>query len=237
MRCAISPERRPSAAPERKGRSAAADAAFPIKDLTWRSATAPARRRRSFARGDRAFVSRRQCVRRGLRQVKMARRLRGDTARARRQTRAGPARCVCGPFARTTNESGEKSMNFRMMSIALAIALLGACRSAPIYNVNDAPVVVTAGKAATAEQVKTAILRAGGRLGWQMTESQPGVVTARISLRGHSATADVKYNAKAYSIVYRESSNLKAESDQIHKNYNGWIENLDREIRNELLRI
>jgi hypothetical protein len=57
-------------------------------------------------------------------------------------------------------------VNYRIVLVAMGIALLGDCRSAPVYNVNEAPVVVTPGK-----------------------------------------------------------------------NYNGWIENLDREIRNELLHV
>jgi hypothetical protein len=55
-------------------------------------------------------------------------------------------------------------------------------------------------------------------------------------LRNHTATAEVKYNTKTYSIRYLDSTNLDASGGNIHKNYNGWIENLDREIRAELLK-
>jgi hypothetical protein len=128
-------------------------------------------------------------------------------------------------------------MNYKIALIAIALALLGGCRTAAIHNVYDAPVVVAAGKQATMDDVKMAIMRAGGRLGWQMTEVGPGVISARISLRDHTANAEVKYNAKTYTITYRDSTNLDAKGDQIHKNYNGWIENLDRDIRAELLRV
>jgi hypothetical protein len=47
---------------------------------------------------------------------------------------------------------------------------------------------------------------------------------------------DVRYTATTYSITYKDSTNLNYRDGQIHKNYNGWIENLDRDIRNELLR-
>jgi hypothetical protein len=128
-------------------------------------------------------------------------------------------------------------MKFKLLLIILAIGMLGACRSAPVMNVTEAPVVAPSGKAVTADNVRTAILSAGGRLGWQMSDAGPGVINARIALRTHTASADVKYNAKTYSIVYRESTGLDAKDGQIHKNYNGWIENLDREIRVELLRL
>ena len=126
-------------------------------------------------------------------------------------------------------------MNMKIVLVALAIAVLGGCRSAPVYNVNDAPVVVAAGKQATMDSVKSAILRAGVSLGWQMTDAGPGVIKAHIALRTHTADADINYNTKTYSIVYRSSTNLDASGGQIHKNYNGWIENLDRDIRAQLL--
>jgi hypothetical protein len=103
--------------------------------------------------------------------------------------------------------------------------------------VSDAPVVVAAGKQATTDDVKMAILRAGGNLGWQMTQTGPGLINARIALRGHTASVDVNYNTKTYTITYRDSTNLDAGGGQIHKNYNGWIENLDRDIRAQLLLI
>ena len=40
---------------------------------------------------------------------------------------------------------------------------------------------------------------------------------------------------KDYSITYKESTNLDYMNGQIHRNYNGWIENLDRDIRANLL--
>jgi hypothetical protein len=128
-------------------------------------------------------------------------------------------------------------MNRRLMAAVVALVALAACRTAPIYNVNEAPVPAAAQKQATLNDVKAAILRAGARLGWQMTEAGPGVINARIALRTHTASADVKYTTNTYSIVYRDSTNLDATSGTIHKNYNGWVENLDREIRVELMRI
>lgn len=128
-------------------------------------------------------------------------------------------------------------MKLNILLLAVAIGLLGGCHSAPIYNVVDTPIVVSAGKSATVDSVKTAILRAGGRLGWQMTETAPGVINGRISLRTHSASVDIRFNTKTYSITYRDSTNLDARGGSIHKNYNGWIQNLDRDIRAELLLI
>jgi hypothetical protein len=127
-------------------------------------------------------------------------------------------------------------MNCKIALVAVAFVLLGGCRTAPIHNISEASVVVAAGKQATADNVKTSILRAGAGLGWEMSEAGPGAILAKISLRTHMASADIKYTTKTYSITYRDSNNLDADGSQIHKNYNGWIENLDRAIRAELLR-
>ena len=48
---------------------------------------------------------------------------------------------------------------------------------------------------------------------------------------------DVSYDTQAFSIRYKDSINLDYGDGKIHKNYNGWIENLDREIRANLLRM
>jgi hypothetical protein len=112
----------------------------------------------------------------------------------------------------------------RNTALLTCLFALAACTTVPIYTVTDAPVVVRAGKQASADDVRDAILRAGRRLGWQMVPGERGVINAKLSLRTHVAVVDVRY-----------STNLDHSGDQIHKNYNGWIQNLDRDIRNELL--
>ena len=127
---------------------------------------------------------------------------------------------------------------FRMALLALFVLLpLAACTSKPILNVSNEPIVVASGRTATMDNVRDAILRAGSKLGWQMTPAAPGVVDGRLNLRDHVAMIDVKYDTQSFSIVYRDSTNLDYRNGQIHRNYNGWIENLNREIRAELLRV
>jgi hypothetical protein len=48
------------------------------------------------------------------------------------------------------------------------------------------------------------------------------------------AKVDVKYDTKTYNITYKDSSNLEYDGKNIHKNYNGWIQNLDNGIRAQL---
>ncbi|BBQ84478.1 hypothetical protein WP3W18E02_30070 [Klebsiella sp. WP3-W18-ESBL-02] len=104
--------------------------------------------------------------------------------------------------------------------------LAGCARTAPIEQINT---VVSAGH--SAEQVKNAILKAGIQRDWIMTEAAPGVIKATQKARDHSATANIKYSATGYSIVYDSSFNLKASDGKIHKNYNRWVRNLDKDIQ------
>lgn len=128
-------------------------------------------------------------------------------------------------------------MKVKYLLFAVALAALAGCTSAPIRNVADAPIVTGSGKPATADQVRAAIVRAGTNLGWSMAPANPGLVVGRIALRGHTATIDVRYTPTTYSIQYKESTNLDYKDGQIHRNYNGWVENLDRDIRGQLLQL
>ena len=126
-------------------------------------------------------------------------------------------------------------MNFKYLLLGVAFAILAGCNAVPIRNIADAPVVTGSGKPATAEQVRGAIVSAGNGLGWTMTPTTPGLVTGHLALRGHSAIIEARYTRSTYSLLYKDSSNLGHQGDQIHKNYNSWIENLNRDIRAKLM--
>lgn len=114
----------------------------------------------------------------------------------------------------------------------IVVALLGGCRSAEIYNVSGAHVV--ANKAVSMEDVQKAIVRAGVALGWEMKPVEPGLILGTLHLRTHMAMVDIKYDTNTYSITYKDSTNLDYNGHNIHKNYNGWIQNLDNGIRSQL---
>lgn len=111
----------------------------------------------------------------------------------------------------------------------LAIGLI-ACSAAPIYNVQDTTITTASGKAPRAEDVRGAILGAGAALGWQMKDARPGVLEGRLALRSHVAIVEIPYSARSYSIVYKSSTGLDESGGNIHKNYNGWVQNLERGI-------
>jgi hypothetical protein len=126
-------------------------------------------------------------------------------------------------------------MRFHVVAAALAIALsLSACSIAPIHNVEQTPVTTASGKALTQDQVRNAIVRAGAALGWQFKDEGPNMLVGSIHLRTHEAVVSIPYSATSYSIKYRSSSNLNEAGGNIHKNYNGWIQNLERGIAAQL---
>jgi hypothetical protein len=81
---------------------------------------------------------------------------------------------------------------FRTTLLIIAVVLsFAGCTSKPIVNVSNEPIVVPSVKTATMDNVRDSIIRAGSKLGWQMTPTSPGVVAGRLSLRDHVAMVDV----------------------------------------------
>jgi hypothetical protein len=126
-------------------------------------------------------------------------------------------------------------MRLQVTAIAFALALsLAGCSSAPILNIDQAAATNASGKALTHDQVRGAIVRAGAALGWQMKDEGPNTLVGSLTLRTHSAVVAITYSPASYSIKYRTSTNLNESDGNIHKNYNGWIQNLNKGIAAQL---
>jgi hypothetical protein len=121
-------------------------------------------------------------------------------------------------------------MYLRTATLAILSIGLAACTTAPINNVQDVPVATADGKTPSSSAVRGAIVQAATGLGWVVTDVRPGVIGGRLALRGHEAVVEIPYSEKSYSIQYKSSTNLNESDGNIHKNYNGWIQNLQREI-------
>jgi len=120
---------------------------------------------------------------------------------------------------------------FKVSAIAiLLITIFAGCRAATVYNVNQNPVTVK--KSTTDDQLFKAIKIAGLNLGWQVTKVKPGLAQAQIFLRDHMALVEIPYNKENFSINYKDSKNLNYDPAKgtIHKNYNGWVQNLRNAI-------
>jgi len=127
-------------------------------------------------------------------------------------------------------------MNVRLVTLLVVglftVSLIG-CRTAPIYNVDDT-LVATNKADFTKEDVRKAIIRAGGGLGWQMNDAGPNNMEGTLHLRTHMAKVNIPYSKDSYSIIYEDSTNLNYDGTIIHRNYNGWIQNLDKAIQVQL---
>ena len=123
----------------------------------------------------------------------------------------------------------------RWLAVLAAATALTACSTlAPIQNVENVSVSSSANKPLTPNEVRGAIVRAGAGLGWVMKDSGPGIINATLILRTHTAEVQIPYSATSYAIVYRSSINLQEGGGKIHRNYNGWVQNLNRGINAQL---
>ena len=134
-------------------------------------------------------------------------------------------------------EPGEKKSIIKagiaLLGFSLALTL-GACTTKSVLNVTDTP--ISTGKALQASQVQLAIVTAGGVLGWQIVELKPGMMQGTLQLRDHTAVVEIPYTTTNYSILFKSGGNRNEKDGQIHKNYNGWVQNLDKGITAALAR-
>jgi hypothetical protein len=123
---------------------------------------------------------------------------------------------------------------YSIFAVLIMVFAVVGCTTVPIVNVDGAAVPTAAGKPMTQEQVRAAIIRAGGALGWQMKDEGPNKMVGTLVLRTHTAVVEIPYSSTSYSIKYRSSTNLDESGGNIHKNYNGWIQNLNKGINTQL---
>lgn len=117
---------------------------------------------------------------------------------------------------------------------ALALVLGAACAPlAPIQNYPNQP--LTTNRPVSLDEVGKAIRAAGASLRMQMQQVRPGVIQATyIGTKARSAVMEIKYDTKQYSITYKDSQGMQYDGNNILKGYNGWVENLDKNIRAQL---
>lgn len=132
---------------------------------------------------------------------------------------------------------GRSSMrSIKWVAIVASILVLfavGCAVTKPVMNVTDAPVNASKPNPSL-DEVSKAILRGGRGAGWQMSEIKPGHMVGTLIIRTHTAVVDIRYSAKSYSIIYKDSTNVNYDGQNIHNRYNDWIMTLDKNIRAQL---
>lgn len=123
-----------------------------------------------------------------------------------------------------------------LLAFVVLVAVMGCRGGGQIYQVKDAPVQTATGKEPSIDDVQKSIIAAGAGLGWQMAVAKPGEIIGTLNVRSHQAVVSIPFTTKKYSILYKDSSNLKydAEKQTIHENYGGWIQRLDGAIKSRL---
>lgn len=116
----------------------------------------------------------------------------------------------------------------KIVFVLIMVFLAGCTRTAPIENIRT-PI-----NGYTEAQVKGAILEACVQRGWVVTDSEQGVIKARQETNKHAAEVRITYSATGYAINYDNSTNLMASGGEIHKRYNSWVHNLNRDIQSSL---
>jgi hypothetical protein len=106
---------------------------------------------------------------------------------------------------------------------------VGGCITKKVLEIQNSPISANADAAAAIEGALT-------DRGWLVVSRSPGFIDATILQRDHRADIRITYDASSYSIAYRGSENLNAKNGIIHRNYNRWVANLDRDIQRRLLR-
>jgi hypothetical protein len=118
--------------------------------------------------------------------------------------------------------------------LALVIVVGVGCRSSMVKNVANASVPVKAEEKLSMEQIEKAIITAGAGLGWRIKSESAGHLIGTLNLRKHIAIIDIKYSTENFNISYKDSTNLNYDGTNIHSNYNGWIQNLEKAINVQL---
>ena len=121
-----------------------------------------------------------------------------------------------------------------IVACLLLTAVIGCRAGGQVYEVKDAP--VESARPLTLDQVQKAIIDAGIKQTWIMTPIKPGEMLGEYNVQSHQIHVMIPYTTKTYSILYKDSSNLRYDPVKrtIHVNYAKWIERLDNEIKARL---
>ena len=86
----------------------------------------------------------------------------------------------------------------------------------------------------TIKEVAKAIEDGAKRRSWQVEKNKDNSYTLTLFNRQHEIVVLAKYSATGWTIIYKDSKNMKydARKNLIHPNYNRWVQSLDNTIRN-----
>lgn len=110
-------------------------------------------------------------------------------------------------------------------------------RTKPVLNIVDAPIFTGSKETPALKDVEKAIRAAAVEERWVVTKIEDGHLQAELTVRRHFAKVDITYSSEAYSIKYNDSVLLLYDGEEIHRNYNNWVQQLSDRIKIELTRL
>ncbi len=115
---------------------------------------------------------------------------------------------------------------------ALLTAGPAIARDEAIVNPTDIPVSWSKAREPTLEEIGRAIVKGCGTRGWSCEITKPGEIRAVLHVRKHMAESRITYDTRTYSVTYVDSRELRydAARNEIHRKYNGWVNNLIADI-------
>jgi hypothetical protein len=122
---------------------------------------------------------------------------------------------------------------FTAAVLGLILLAAAACKTETVYDVRDEPVPGPA-QGLARDELGRKITEAVASAHWRIDAAEPGRLWATYDVGKHAATVAVAWSERTYSITLASANNLEQHGDQIHRTYNVWVRNLEREINDAL---
>jgi hypothetical protein len=124
-------------------------------------------------------------------------------------------------------------VNRRLLSLILVLAALVTTGGTCTAKVENPPAVQFAPR--DLAYVEQAIAQAMLKLQWLAQKERPGSILGTLNVRDRQAVIRITFTPSSYRITYVSSRNLDYSrrpggAQEIHSNYNGWVNKLMKDI-------
>lgn len=128
-----------------------------------------------------------------------------------------------------------------LLSAALVPTVAGARSAGPLVEYENVAATGAGGQPATVDQIRKAFMVGGARRNWNFSEEGPNKLVGKLNVRTHQIVVDIPISEGRYSVMYRDSVNMKYGLEDgkkvIHPQYNNWVNNLLGDMRAELAKL